>query len=70
VEFGLCGEQAALARAARGFVDRHCPPRLAMGWDEAGAFPGHLVKAMAEMGWFALAFGGRGGPAELFERVA
>jgi len=71
VDFGLSDEHAALAATARAFVDRHCPPRLAMEWDEAGFFPEHLIKAMAEMGWFALAFPddgsgeGGGGPAEL-----
>ena len=72
MDFGLSGEQAALQDTARAFVGRHCPPRLAMEWDEAGFFPEHLIKAMAEMGWFALAFPGSdghdgegGGPAEL-----
>src|SRR5262247_3271565 len=70
VDFGLSDEHAALAATARAFVDRHCPPALAKERDEAGFFPEHLVKAMAEMGWFALAFpgqedgdGGGGGPA-------
>jgi alkylation response protein AidB-like acyl-CoA dehydrogenase len=72
VDFGLSDEQAALQQTARAFVERHCPPRLAMEWDETGTFPEHLIKAMAEMGWFALAFpgdedgdGGEGGPPEL-----
>jgi len=78
VDFGLSDEHAALQQTARAFVDRHCPPRLAMEWDEAGTFPEHLIKAMADLGWFALAFpdgdadgsgsesdGGEGGPAEL-----
>jgi alkylation response protein AidB-like acyl-CoA dehydrogenase len=66
VDFGLSDEHAALQQTARAFVDRHCPPRLAMEWDEARFFPEHLIKAMAEMGWFALAFpDGEGGPAEL-----
>ena len=72
MDFGLSDEHAALAATARAFVDRHCPPALAKEWDETGFFPEHLIKAMAEMGWFALAFpgeqdgdGGEGGPAEL-----
>jgi alkylation response protein AidB-like acyl-CoA dehydrogenase len=66
VDFGLSDEHAALQQTARQFVDRHCPPRLAKEWDETGTFPEHLIKAMAEMGWFALAFGGgEGGPTEL-----
>ena len=72
MDFGLSDEQAALQQTARAFVDRHCPPALAKEWDETGFFPEHLIKAMAEMGWFALAFpgeedggGGEGGPAEL-----
>ena len=72
MDFGLSDEHAALAQTARAFVDRHCPPQVAKEWDETGFFPEHLIKAMAEMGWFALAFpgqqdgdGGEGGPAEL-----
>ena len=75
MDFGLSDEHAALAATARAFVDRHCPPALAKEWDETGTFPEHLIKAMAEMGWFALAFPGDGdgdgdggeggGPAEL-----
>ena len=56
MDFGLSDEHAALAATARAFVDRHCPPALAKEWDETGTFPEHLIKAMAEMGWFALAF--------------
>ena len=74
MDFGLSEEHAALQATARQFVDRHCPPPLAKEWDEAGTYPEQLIKAMAEMGWFALAFpdtgsddseGGGGGPAEL-----
>jgi alkylation response protein AidB-like acyl-CoA dehydrogenase len=70
VDFGLSDEHAALQDTARQFVDRHCPPGQAKEWDETGTFPEHLVKAMAEMGWFSLAFpvegGGDGGsPVEL-----
>ena len=75
MDFGLSDEHAALQQTARQFVDRHCPPRLAKEWDETGTYPEHLIKAMAEMGWFALAFGDGdgdgdgggegGGPAEL-----
>src|SRR5262245_42266703 len=41
-----------------------------MEWDETGTFPEHLIKAMADLGWFALAFpdngsGDGGGPTEL-----
>ena len=60
MDFGLSDEHAALAATARAFVDRHCPPALAKEWDETGTFPEHLIKAMAEMGWFALAFPGDG----------
>ena len=70
MDFGLSDEHAALQDAARKFVDRHCPPRQAKEWDEAGTYPDQLFKAMAEMGWFGLAFpeedGGEGGsPIEL-----
>ena len=75
MDFGLSGEHAALQATAARFVDRYCPPALAKEWDETGTFPEHLIKAMAEMGWFALAFpdsdgggaagGPAGGPAEL-----
>ena len=72
MDFGLSDEHAALQETARAFVGRHCPPRLAMEWDEAGTFPEHLIKAMADLGWFALAFpdsdddgGEAGGPEEL-----
>jgi alkylation response protein AidB-like acyl-CoA dehydrogenase len=66
VDFGLSDEHAALQATARAFVDRYCPPPLAKEWDETGTYPEHLVKAMAELGWFELAFpGGGGGPAEL-----
>jgi len=71
VDFGLSDEHAALQETARLFVDRHCPPWQAKEWDETGTFPEHLIKAMADLGWFALAFpdsdddGAGGGPAEL-----
>jgi alkylation response protein AidB-like acyl-CoA dehydrogenase len=70
VDFGLSDEHAALQATAARFVDRHCPPALAKEWDEAGTFPEHLIKAMAEMGWFALVFpdanaNADGGPTEL-----
>jgi alkylation response protein AidB-like acyl-CoA dehydrogenase len=67
VDFGLSAEQAALQATARLFVDRECPPRQAMEWDEAHAYPAELFKAMAGVGWFGLAFppelGGDGGSA-------
>jgi alkylation response protein AidB-like acyl-CoA dehydrogenase len=70
VDFGLSDEHVALQETARQFVDRHCPPAQAKEWDEAETFPEHLVKAMADMGWFSLAFpvdggGDGGGPVEL-----
>ncbi len=70
MEFGLSGEQAALKDAAHQFVDRHCPPRQAKEWDETSTYPDQLVKAMAEIGWYGLAFpaeagGDGGGPVEL-----
>jgi|SRR5271165_923033 len=70
MEFGLSGEQAALRDAARQFVERHCPPRQAKEWDETNAYPDQLMKAMAEIGWYGLAFpaaagGDGGGPLEL-----
>ena len=71
MDFGLSDEHAALQETARLFVDRHCPPWQAKEWDETGTFPEHLIKAMAELGWFALAFpdsddyGAGGGPVEL-----
>jgi alkylation response protein AidB-like acyl-CoA dehydrogenase len=75
VDFGLSDEHAALQETARSFVDRHCPPWQAKEWDETGMFPEHLIKAMADLGWFALAFpdgedgggddGAEGGPVEL-----
>jgi alkylation response protein AidB-like acyl-CoA dehydrogenase len=70
MDFGLSDEHAALQDAARKFVDRHCPPRQAKEWDETNTYPDQLLKAMAEMGWFGLAFpeeagGDGGGPVEL-----
>ena len=67
MDFDLSAEHAALQAAARQFVDRQCPPRQAKEWDEASAYPAELFKAMADIGWFALAFpaeaGGDGGGA-------
>src|SRR3954447_11406149 len=65
MDFDLSPEHAALQAAARQFVDRECPPRQAKEWDEANAYPAELFKAMADIGWFGLAFppeagGGRG----------
>ncbi|BBZ14913.1 acyl-CoA dehydrogenase family protein [Mycobacterium branderi] len=70
MDFGLSPEHAALQDVARQFVDRHCPPRRAKEWDESGAYPAELFKAMAEMGWYGLPFpeesgGEDGGPMEL-----
>lgn len=72
MDFGLSDEHAALQETARLFVDRHCRPWQAKEWDETGTFPEHLIKAMADLGWFALAFpdgggdgGDEGGPVEL-----
>jgi alkylation response protein AidB-like acyl-CoA dehydrogenase len=67
MDFDLSPEHAALQAAARQFVDRECPPRQAKEWDEANAYPPELFKAMANIGWFGLAFpeeaGGDGGGA-------
>ncbi|NDJ88036.1 MULTISPECIES: acyl-CoA dehydrogenase family protein [Mycolicibacter] len=67
MDFGLSEEQASLQEVARQFVERHCPPRQAKDWDEAGAYPEQLFKAIAEIGWFGLPFpesaGGDGGGA-------
>jgi alkylation response protein AidB-like acyl-CoA dehydrogenase len=70
MDFALSDEHAALQDAARKFVDRHCPPRQAKEWDETSTYPAQLFKAMAEMGWYGLAFpedagGEGGGPIEL-----
>lgn len=70
MDFGLSEEHSALQDAARQFVDRHCPPRQAKEWDETNTYPHQLMKAMAEIGWFGLAFpveagGDGGGPMEL-----
>lgn len=70
MDFGLSPEHLALQDVARKFVDRHCPPEQAKEWDETGAYPEELFKAMAEMGWFGLPFperagGADGGPIEL-----
>ena len=70
MDFALSDEHAALQDAARKFVDRHCPPRQAKEWDETSTYPAQLFKAMAEMGWYGLAFpeeagGEGGGPVEL-----
>src|SRR4051794_28664435 len=65
--FDLSHEHAALQATARQFVDGECPPRQAMEWDEENAYPAELFKAMADIGWFGLAFpeeaGGDGGGA-------
>jgi len=67
MDFDLSPEHAALQASARQFVDRQCPPRQAKEWDEANAYPAELFKAMADIGWFGLAFpeeaGGDGGGA-------
>ncbi|MGV0793197.1 acyl-CoA dehydrogenase family protein [Mycolicibacterium sp. XJ1819] len=70
MEFGLSEEHAALQQVAHDFVDRHCPPRLAKEWDEAGTYPAELFTAMADMGWIGLPFpeeagGGDGSAMEL-----
>jgi alkylation response protein AidB-like acyl-CoA dehydrogenase len=67
MDFDLSPEHAALQDSARQFVDRECPPRQAKEWDETNAYPADLFKAMADIGWFGLAFpeeaGGDGGGA-------
>jgi alkylation response protein AidB-like acyl-CoA dehydrogenase len=70
MDFGLSPEHAALQGVARQFVDRHCPAVQAKEWDEAGAYPAELFKAMAAMGWIGLPFpaeagGDDGSPMEL-----
>jgi alkylation response protein AidB-like acyl-CoA dehydrogenase len=70
VDFGLSDEQALLQQTARSFVAKTCPPEQAKAWDEAGETPAGLFAAMADMGWFGLAFpenvgGGGGGALEL-----
>ena len=56
MDFGLSDEHAALAADGAGVRGPALPAALAKEWDETGTFPEHLIKAMAEMGWFALAF--------------
>jgi alkylation response protein AidB-like acyl-CoA dehydrogenase len=74
MDFDLSPEHAALQAAARQFVDRECPPRQAKEWDEANAYPAELFKAMADVGWFGLAFpteaGGDGGGAMELSLIA
>src|SRR6478736_1918357 len=74
MDFDLSPEHAALQAAARQFVDRECPPRQAKEWDEANAYPAELFKAMANIGWFGLAFpeeaGGDGGGATELTLIA
>jgi alkylation response protein AidB-like acyl-CoA dehydrogenase len=74
VDFDLSAEQAALQAAARQFVDRECPPRQAKEWDETNAYPAELFKAIADIGWFGLAFpaeaGGDGGGASELVLIA
>ena len=65
MDFGLSDELALLQATARAFVDRTCPPERAKEWDEKGEAPVEFFRAMAELGWFGLAFpedvGGGGG---------
>ena len=74
MDFDLSPEHAALQATARQFVDRECPPRQAKEWDEANAYPAELFKAMADIGWFGLAFppevGGDGGSARELVLIA
>jgi alkylation response protein AidB-like acyl-CoA dehydrogenase len=70
MDFGLSAEHTALQSVARQFVERHCPAVQAKEWDEAGAYPAELFKAMAAMGWIGLPFpaeagGDDGSPMEL-----
>lgn len=70
MDFGLHDELELLQKTARGFVSKQCPPALAKEFDERGDPPEGLFRAMAEMGWFGLAFpeedgGGGGSPQEL-----
>ncbi|WP_239334398.1 acyl-CoA dehydrogenase family protein [Frankia sp. CiP3] len=67
MDFDLTDEQRMLARTARDFVSRTCPPRLAKEWDERGILPKELFRGMADLGWFGLPLpedsGGGGGTA-------
>src|SRR3954454_21105675 len=65
MDFELSEEQTLVQQTARDFVTRVCPAELAKEWDEKETFPGELLRAMADMGWFSLPFpadeGGDGG---------
>jgi alkylation response protein AidB-like acyl-CoA dehydrogenase len=67
MDFDLSPEHLALQSSARQFVDQECPPQQAKEWDDTHAYPAELFKAMADLGWFGLAFpkeaGGDGGGA-------
>src|SRR5919197_4068616 len=67
MDFALPDELALLQETARRFVEQTCPPERAKEWDEKGEAPPSFFQAMAELGWFGLAFppdvGGGGGTA-------
>ncbi len=67
MDFGLSDELTLLQETARRFVETTCPPDRAKDWDEKGETPPELFRAMADLGWFAIAFpgemGGSGGGA-------
>ncbi len=62
IDFALSDEQEMLRKAARGFLEEHCPPAVVREWEAAGAgAPRDLWSAMAAMGWVGLALPGGGG---------
>jgi alkylation response protein AidB-like acyl-CoA dehydrogenase len=55
IDFGLSEEQEALARAAREFLARECPPALVRETAKtADGIPRELFQRMAELGWMRL----------------
>jgi alkylation response protein AidB-like acyl-CoA dehydrogenase len=55
MDFGLSEEQEALARAAREFLARECPPALVRETAKTGdGIPRDLYAKMAELGWTGL----------------
>ena len=56
MDFALSDEQEALARAAREFLARECPPALVRETARsADGIPRALSAKMAELGWMGLA---------------
>jgi alkylation response protein AidB-like acyl-CoA dehydrogenase len=55
IDFGLSEDQEALARAAREFLARECPPALVRETAKlADGIPAALYAKMAELGWMGL----------------